>query len=151
MAEPKDPKINCGRPLPPAEARWKPGQSGNPKGRPKKGNIIDVLRELVDSECSTDPERRTYAELLVRSLVVQGLKGNLRATKEVLNRLVGQAPFLIGRVDGEQKPPESSHRKSSLIPGTRARLSLAEKNVLEALGIEPLGDESGGNGPDTGS
>jgi hypothetical protein len=24
----------CGTPLPPAETRWKPGQSGNPKGRP---------------------------------------------------------------------------------------------------------------------
>src|ERR1035438_284477 len=101
MDDPKDSKTNYGRPLPPTETRWKPGQSGNPRGRPKKDTIVDVLRELVNSECSTDSERRSYAELLMKTLVHLGMKGSLGAIREICNRLVGQSPFLVERIGAE--------------------------------------------------
>jgi Family of unknown function (DUF5681) len=36
---------------PPTPASWKPGQSGNPKGRPRKGNALtEAIREAADPE-----------------------------------------------------------------------------------------------------
>ncbi len=140
MEQPKDLKTNRGRPLPPEETRWKPGQSGNPRGRPKKGSIVDVLRELVETECATDPERRIYAELLMRALIHQGLKGNIGALKEISNRLVGQAPFLVERIGGvPNETDKKSSRRGNWTQDGRVRVSLERKNkILEELGLEPI-------------
>ena len=134
---------NHGRPLPPAETRWKQGQSGNPKGRPRKeDSIVDLLKDLVNALCPTDSERRRYGELLVRSLVGQGLKGNLGAIKEIFNRLSGRVPFLIERVGMVPSEPnqETSRDWSPVTPSSRIKLSVETKNeILEIFGIEPIG------------
>ncbi|MBI4459648.1 MAG: hypothetical protein HY648_06285 [Acidobacteria bacterium] len=141
--------INYGRPSPPVETRWKPGQSGNPKGRPKKEeSIVGLLKDLVNALCPTDPERRSYAELLVRSLVHQGLKGNLGAIKEVFNRLVGRVPFPIERLVtvSNESNQKTSRDGNSPPPGSRSKLSLEEKNeILEVFGIEPIGKQANHN------
>lgn len=153
MDQSKASNINYGRPSPPVETRWKPGQSGNPKGRPRKEeSIADMLKELLYAVCPTDPERRRYAELIVRALVHQGAKGNLGAIKEVFNRLVGRVPFLIERIGGSNEPNQKSSRYgSSVPPGTRVRLTLEEKNdILAVLGIEPIGKQANPNQNATG-
>ena len=145
MDEPRDFKTNYGRPLPPLETRWKPGQSGNPRGRPKKGeSIVDLLQELVDAVCPTDPERRSYAGLLKRSLLQMGLRGNLGAIREVCNRLVGQAPFLVERIGAvPYEPNRQSGGGGSTQSGSRVKLTLEEKNkILEILEMEPISDQS---------
>jgi hypothetical protein len=148
MDQSKQSNINYGRCSPPVETRWKPGQSGNPKGRPKKEeSLADLLNELVNALCPTDPEGRSYAELIARSLVHQGLKGNLGAIKEILNRVAGRVPFLIERVGASNEPNQKSSRSgSSVAPGRRIIFSLEEKNeILEAFGIEPIGEQANRN------
>ena len=78
----------------------------------------------------------------------QGLKGNLGAIKEILNRLVGRVPFLIERVGVSNEPNQkTSHYGTSVPPGRRVKLSLEEKNeMLEVLGIEPIGEQTNRNG-----
>lgn len=46
----KDSKYKVGYGCPPKEHQFKPGQSGNPKGRPKKNNNFaeDVLEEMSE-------------------------------------------------------------------------------------------------------
>ena len=131
------------------ESRWKPGQSGNPKGRPKKESIVEVLKELVDTVCPTDPEGRTYGQLLTRSLMQQALRGHLGAIREVFNRLVGQARFLVERI--ESVPTEPNRKPSygsSPLPGSRVKLTLEKKNeILEILGMEPISDPSDPDAP----
>ena len=150
----KDDLTNYGRPLPPVESRWKPGQSGNPKGRPKKEeSFVGLLEDLVNALCPTDPERRSYAELIVRSLIHQGLKGNLGAIKEILNRLSGRVPFLIERVGvvPNQVSPKTGRDCDCVQRGSRVKLSLEEKNeMLEILGIELLGEPANQNENATG-
>jgi hypothetical protein len=145
MDDPKDFKLNDGRPLPPVETRWKPGESGNPKGRPKNGeSLTSLLRELVFSACPNDPERRRFAELLVRRVLQEALKGDLRSFKEICNRLEGRVPFPIERV--VPKEPDRRVRPS----GAPQILSLDDKNeLLESLGIEPINEEPKHNGVDT--
>ena len=132
---------NHGRPLPPVATRWRQGQSGNPKGRPRNDSIINLLKDLTNAPCLTDAEKRSYAELLVRTLVHQGLKGNLGAIKEIFNRLAGRVPFLIERVN--PTPDASSEKKSpdwnSLSPGKRRELTQRMKEeVCEIFELEPL-------------
>lgn len=61
-----------------SETSWKPGQSGNPAGRPKKGETLtDTLRGLVD--------RKALGE----KLVALALEGNVAALKYVYDRVDG--------------------------------------------------------------
>ena len=137
--------INHGRPLPPIETRWQKGQSGNPIGRPKKNrNMVDLLEELLNAVCPGDPENRTYGQQLMRSLMHQGLKGNLGAIKEILNRANGRVPFPIERIVApDQSNPQTSHYSRYTQARSRVKLSLERKNeILETLGIQPIGERA---------
>jgi hypothetical protein len=82
-----------GRPLPPEEHRWKKGQSGNPKGRPKKeDSLTSLLREEIGKPCPLDPQNRTWGQLLIRSTLQDAIKGNPAARKEVWDRADGKVP-----------------------------------------------------------
>ncbi len=67
--------------VPPPEHRFKPGQSGNPGGRPKTKLLTQAYRELLEQ---VDPkEQKTLAQQIARKVIDQALKGNLAAVKEV--------------------------------------------------------------------
>ncbi len=75
--------------VPPPEHRFKPGQSGNPGGRPKTKLLTQAYRELLEQ---VDPkERKTLAQKLARKAVQQALKGNLAALKEITDRTEGKS------------------------------------------------------------
>jgi predicted ABC-class ATPase len=77
-----------------ASTSYKPGQSGNPKGRPKKGETFrEVLEKILEErqsvEISGKARRPTKKEILARVLVEQALGGNPAFMKQLLDRLVG--------------------------------------------------------------
>ena len=144
MEKPQDNQVNYGRPLPPVETRWKKGQSGNPKGRPRKETgLISLLEDLLSAVCPSDPEGRTYAHQFVRSLLHQALKGNIGASKEILNRLAGRVPYSFeraGAIPTEASASADSKETSKPMPPPDGKLSLKEKNeILEIFDIEPIG------------
>ena len=89
---------------------WQKGQSGNPNGRPKKlfcelvknggysrSQIIDVYRQIsslneeglhtiLDNE-----EAPMLEKLLAKAMLKDLAKGNLFATKEIMDRAIGKA------------------------------------------------------------
>lgn len=67
---------------------WKPGQSGNPNGRPKKEySLTDGLREYV---AETDPDKKKLRkDVLVEKLYTLAQRGDLQAIREVWDRLEG--------------------------------------------------------------
>jgi len=74
---------------PPISTRFKPGQSGNPKGRPKKVKDLDKLLDNELSETirfSDRGESRSASkrEVLVKSLVNDAIKGDRAARKLVV-------------------------------------------------------------------
>jgi hypothetical protein len=71
-------------------ANWKPGQSGNPKGRPRAGHSI---RELMAMRVNND-------EFVDRVLEL-AMEGNATALREVLERLDGKVPQGLVGGDGE--------------------------------------------------
>lgn len=66
---------------------FKPGQSGNPKGAPKKDwTWASVLKEAVEEEAKTG---RPVKELMAKSMVREVMKGNVNAFNAVVNRMDG--------------------------------------------------------------
>ena len=72
--------------FPNKETQFKPGQSGNPKGRPKGTGITDRLRELVMGDDESAKETR---EKLVNAAVGAAEDGDHRFWKEIVDRLEG--------------------------------------------------------------
>ena len=77
--------------------RWKPGQSGNPKGRPPGSrNITTNLKELLEIEIETkDPitgEENTMpvAAILNARLVRSAMDGSEKAIREIYDRIEGR-------------------------------------------------------------
>jgi hypothetical protein len=68
--------------------KFKKGQSGNPKGRPKK---LPHLEELLADILGEDKEGITAAEAILRALRAKATKGDIRAAEVLLERAYGKA------------------------------------------------------------
>jgi hypothetical protein len=80
---------------PPKDTRWKKGQSGNPKGRPKGIKYLsEMLRDQLDQipdKIDGKPNTKTWRELICDSILKAAVKGNQPAlTKELLDRIEGK-------------------------------------------------------------
>jgi len=89
----KDYEVGYGRP--PVQTRFQPGQSGNPKGRPKGSHNFQTL--LADELLSRVPVIingktvwLTKAELAIRQQVDKAAKGDVRALTIIL-KMMGEA------------------------------------------------------------
>lgn len=108
--------------------QWRPGQSGNPKGRPKGiVSITDTLRKVIEKKMETiDPvtknkDRKKIKEIIALALVGKALKGDVRAIQEMLDRLEGKVtqkveadfPAMTGRriVMVDAVPVEEKEKK----------------------------------------
>lgn len=71
--------------------RWRPGQSGNPGGRPKGTPLIDACREVLAKLVPGDTEGRTYAQAIAERLATKAVEGDIRAAQELADRAEGKA------------------------------------------------------------
>ncbi len=89
MASDKQEKSRTPRPQ-----EWKPGQSGNPGGRPRnEDSLAAQLREVlaeVDEESG-----KTKARLLAEKYVALGLDGNVMAITAIADRVDGKPPHSV--------------------------------------------------------
>ena len=74
---------------PPRDTRFKPGQSGNPKGRPKGScnlstKILRQLRQLVTVTKGGKPVKMTKADVIANQMVDGSMKGDHKATVLVM-------------------------------------------------------------------
>ena len=89
---------------PPLHTRFKKGQSGNPRGRPKKdlpALLVSALNEPVF--VTIDGERRqiTKREAIITQLVNESASANLRATKMLIDMMKD-----VEKETGAEAPPE---------------------------------------------
>lgn len=104
------PQYEVGYQKPPKKTQWKAGQSGNPNGRPKK---IKDFEKLIDIELSkelriTEGGRQvtlTKREVIIKRLMNDAIKGDLRATKLVL-------PFIAKHHSVEGFQPDAGDRQA---------------------------------------
>lgn len=74
--------VGYGRP--PKHSQFKPGQSGNPRGRPKQSRSLrtylrKALDEIVEVNEQGRPRKMTKREVIARQTVNQAMKGNLKS------------------------------------------------------------------------
>ncbi len=69
---------------------FKPGQSGNPKGRPKSITLSEAYRKMLATVDETDPEKRTRAEVLAEQMYAKAKTGDVSALREIADRVEGK-------------------------------------------------------------
>lgn len=72
--------------------KWKPGQSGNPKGRPpNKKYISDLIREKLQevAPMASNTQRLTWGEIVANAILANAAMGSAPIIKELLNRIEG--------------------------------------------------------------
>jgi len=123
MANNDDYEVGYGKP--PAQSRWKKGQSGNPSGRPKasRGLKADLHAELISRmEIQMNGKRisGTKQQLMLKTLTARAAAGDVRAIKALID--------LVMQIFG----PEDRG-------GDAKRLSAQDQQILDEL----LGRRSG--------
>lgn len=124
MASKRHYDIGYGKP--PKQAQWKKGQSGNPKGRPRRDRnvgalVAALLAQRIVVRAGKTTKRRTRLEHLVHRLFEQALEGDPRLMKMALDE---------ARKDEERAETEAPE------------MGQADREVIEAM-FRRLGIDAG--------
>lgn len=109
---------------PPPGRPFKPGQSGNPGGRPAgTGQMLKgILRKLNEKAKDGDGrELGKWIDVLLEALFVGAAKGNISLIREIIDRESGRVPLPV------EIPPEGSQTYSERIAALFERLDREQK------------------------
>jgi hypothetical protein len=114
------------------EHLFKPGQSGNPNGRPRKlPHLDEILANVLGQEKEVNGEQITAAEAIIRSLLAQAAKGNIQAAKLLLERGYGLSKQTIDLKGDLQTGPKMDTSKLNA-EEKRQLLELYRKAIPDA-------------------
>jgi hypothetical protein len=115
-------------PFPNKDSQFKPGQSGNPGGRPKQ-TVSSRLRELLEEPKLKRGKRgKTLRDQVAETIIRQALFADHRFTETLLDRTEGKVPQAI------QLPTQD-------LESAREKLRQNRANVANAPHREPVPDE----------
>lgn len=94
------------KPKPPEHSMFKPGQSGNPKGRPKKEVEIAGTPEVSPTNTLnlTEAQDKKIKASQLREIVIEAarIKGDILAGKKMPKNLGGLTRFLVETTSGKE-------------------------------------------------
>ena len=83
---------------PPKETQFKPGQSGNPRGRARgskglRAELKSELNELVEVTIDGRQRKISKRRLIIKSLTAKAAKGDVRAADKIISLLIQAEGF----------------------------------------------------------
>jgi len=117
-------KVGKGRP--PVSTRWKPGQSGNPKGRPIGAKNFatlwsEALNQKVEIRENGKLRKITVAEGIVKRVVNNALKGDIKATAFLLAKEpeIARSAKPLPKISSDMSAQEAMNVYLSVMRATR--------------------------------
>ncbi len=89
--------------MPKEDTQWKPGQSGNPNGRPPKAWTMSSLIEEALEEVE-EKTGKSFKSLVAKRLAHMAVGGDIQAIKEINNRMDGK-PVQRQILAGDEENP----------------------------------------------
>jgi hypothetical protein len=128
MTESGEPPYEVGYARPPSNRRFKPGQSGNPSGRPRGAKnfataIEAELRARVTVTENGKRKRVTKREVVAKRLVNRAAEGDLRAIPLLLNEARAHENLPVG---GAESGIFGSSEDEDVIAGIVQRIRRAD-------------------------
>ena len=138
---PKSTDYEVGYGKPPKQTQFKPGQSGNPKGRPKhskgiKTIVREVMQKPVAIRTAKGVRKVSHAKMLIYKAVEKASKGDTRSLQLVLSlyqQAVPDAPF---EEQHEQRDEDVSATDIATLEAYRAKV-MADLSASDGEGARP--------------
>jgi len=74
------------------KGQFKPGQSGNPAGKPKgTKHLSTMLKAMLNEEVEIDGQKIKFDQALIKKLLKKASDGDIKAIQEVFDRTEGKA------------------------------------------------------------
>ena len=106
---------------------FRPGESGNPSGRPRSQVLSEACQQALAMVMPDDPQERTYADIIAEKMCELAASGDTRA-----------ASFLADRAEGRPKQATDSPTTISLENARALLYQLREQQ----MGIEDEGNST---------
>lgn len=154
----KKPDYEIGYKKPPRDTRFRPGQSGNPRGRPRRSrNFANMLEEALHQKVritkGSDTSRVSAYEAMAYKLVEDALKGGPREVAKLLSfvdqfvpsmtepesTLPGEILINYVKSDGNGRPLNLTDEEIEWVLARRKRLFVesSASDASEAFDDEP--------------
>lgn len=132
----KDDDYEVGYRKPPAHTRFKPGQSGNPKGRPKgvKNLSTDLEEELEQTITVSEgghTHKVTKQRAMIKTMVTKAMKGDPRAAQVIVN--------LVRAIEEARTVRDEAERPD---PNDEVILNRFRQMVLDEASTQPSEEET---------
>lgn len=84
---------NVGYGKPPRSGQFKPGRSGNPKGRPKgakslKTRVENILNAKLPVKTKNGTKKKAKVDIVIEQLTNKSINGDMKATAELIKLLL---------------------------------------------------------------
>lgn len=104
MAKTKKSDYTIGYGKPPEHRQFKPGQSGNPKGRPKgskntKAYILEEANSMVSLSNGETTTKMPKVQAIIKTATNKALRGDMRAIAWVVARILEAEDTQTGSLD----------------------------------------------------
>ena len=95
-------KTGYNRDMAKSRTSFKQGKTGNPSGRPKKGeSLSDAIRAKLDEKHNN---KQTYLDSIVSKLFKMALSGNIKAMSLIFERAEGKALNINEIINAQERP-----------------------------------------------